>query len=266
MLISISIFSCQKESWESNSTGPFIELRSPAPNIQICHFDSEDQSWHLITINENAWPAHQGHGDVRLDDQDNDGYVPDNECEFGLMGDCNDNNADISPVAEEICDNGVDENCNGQVDEDCGFSCHPNEIEVMVTSDTEVYSLYVYPSDIGSFVRWSFTTGWIGANDPWDGKANTDAIIDELGHGIYAASICDRLSQLTGCEWYLPSIGELHAIGNQLGPEGDNTIPSGIYWSSTESNSNVAVVRNFLTGQPSGLGKTQATKARCVRR
>ena len=42
-------------------------------------------------------------------DNDGDGY---NE----NQGDCNDSNPDIHPAAEEVCDDGVDNNCNGFVD------------------------------------------------------------------------------------------------------------------------------------------------------
>ena len=35
------------------------------------------------------------------------------------LGDCADDDADISPVAEEVCDDEIDNNCNGDVDTDC---------------------------------------------------------------------------------------------------------------------------------------------------
>ena len=41
-----------------------------------------------------------------------DGYVPNKE-------DCNDTDPSINPLAEEVCDDGIDNNCNGLIDEDC---------------------------------------------------------------------------------------------------------------------------------------------------
>ena len=91
-------------------------VKGPSSKIDVCHYDAVTNSWHKINISINAWPAHEGHGDIRLDDQDGDGYVHNNECGFGQMGDCNDLDAAIHPGATEIC-NDIDDNCNEQIDE-----------------------------------------------------------------------------------------------------------------------------------------------------
>jgi len=119
-LLAISLFTaCQKEiSTEKLSEELSTDTNKKAGKITICHHDAKTGTYNTISINLNAWPTHQAHGDVRLDDQDGDGYVPNNACGFGQMGDCNDNAA-INPGVVEICNNGIDDNCNGQIDENC---------------------------------------------------------------------------------------------------------------------------------------------------
>lgn len=87
--------------------------------VDICHYDEQTGAWKLMKVPTPALPAHETHGDVILADLDGDGYLPNNHCGYGQMGDCNDTSAAINPAAVEICGNGIDENCNGQVDENC---------------------------------------------------------------------------------------------------------------------------------------------------
>ena len=52
----------------------------------------------------------------RCTDSDGDGYA----VEGGRCGeiDCDDTNAGVNPVADEVCDDGVDNNCGGGIDEE----------------------------------------------------------------------------------------------------------------------------------------------------
>jgi hypothetical protein len=52
------------------------------------------------------------------EDADSDGYA---DASCGGT-DCDDNDPDVNPGAEEVCDDGIDNNCDGTVDEGCG-SC-----------------------------------------------------------------------------------------------------------------------------------------------
>jgi hypothetical protein len=101
----------QKVSEEQSA----VVSKSSSSKIDVCHKDQNGSS-HTINIYISAWPAHEAHGDVRVDDQDGDGYVLNNNCGFGNMGDCDDNNPSLNPGVTEICD-GIDNNCNGQIDE-----------------------------------------------------------------------------------------------------------------------------------------------------
>jgi hypothetical protein len=59
-------------------------------------------------------------GDTTCTDSDGDGY-------FGGEGcpDCNDNDRNINPGAEEDCETPVDDNCNGAINEGCETECCP---------------------------------------------------------------------------------------------------------------------------------------------
>jgi uncharacterized protein (TIGR02145 family) len=91
----------------------------PIGKINVCHYDAATNTYTVLNLSLNALPQHQAHGDIRLDDQDGDGYVPTNSCGFGKMGDLNDLGATIYPGSPEICGNNIDDNSNGMVDECC---------------------------------------------------------------------------------------------------------------------------------------------------
>ena len=288
--------------------------RTPAPKIDVCHYDDETNSWEVININENAWPAHVAHGDVQLIDNDGDGWVvAENECVPGgdcddsdpainpdadeipyngkdddcdsntpdddLDGDgflnandCDDNNATVNPGATEICNNAIDDDCDSDVDgadSDCSTSCVPEELgeelEVTVNGPSGPYTLYVYPEDNSAGIQWSYDF-WesIEAYDYWDGDANTDAIVANQGPGTdYAAGLCNSL-KTDGCDWYLPSFGELIAIYQQLGPNGSGDM-FGNYWSSYNAGDGIRVMPEDGTGWILSL-ESNLFPCRCVRR
>ena len=119
LILLLSFFGCDKDELINGTDTEKLSTESKPEKINVCHYSDDDDQWILINVSENSWSAHSQHGDVRLDDQDGDGFVPYNECGFGEMGDCDDNDAAVNPGAIEICGNGIDDNCNGVVDETC---------------------------------------------------------------------------------------------------------------------------------------------------
>jgi hypothetical protein len=157
--LSFLIFSCAKEEIQTTvQNDQEIDLRGPKPKVDVCHYDADNDSWHVINISENALPAHLAHGDVLLVDADEDGWVEaENECVPG--GDCNDDDASINPGAEEVCDDDMDNNCNGEVDEGCVPSCE-NNADCLFCDDIQPCENIVgyYPWD-GSFIGVYYADG-----------------------------------------------------------------------------------------------------------
>lgn len=111
-----------------------VDAEKKLPKVDVCHYDSETDTWKTLNISENALNAHLKHGDVKLIDEDGDGYVTlENECLS--FGDCDDSDAEINPGAEEICGDGIDNNCNGEIDENCDDPCLDeaiNQVSVLI--------------------------------------------------------------------------------------------------------------------------------------
>ena len=116
--------SCQK-AIQTPSENPTAVNQKPssssmsnkASKLTICH-KSASGNWNTIVITQGDLAAHLAHEDV-VPDADGDGYTKVNACGIGSQNDCDDNNAATNPGAQEICDNGIDDNCNGQIDENC---------------------------------------------------------------------------------------------------------------------------------------------------
>jgi uncharacterized protein (TIGR02145 family) len=204
---------CQKQPLRDESLKDAgIASAKQNSKIDVCHKEGNGSS-HTINISINAWPAHQAHGDVRLDDQDGDGYVLDNDCSFGQMGDCNDLNGAINPGATEICNNGIDENCNGQIDENCIPSvaiC--NQVWMLKNLDVSTYRNGDAIPEVKDASWTSLTTGvWCyyehnSANGAVYGKLyNWYAVTDPRG--------------LAPAGWHVPTDEEWTTLANCLGGE-----------------------------------------------
>lgn len=71
--------------------------------------------------NEVVYTVPDDAGPTGCTDEDGDGYAAEPGCVPAQ--DCDDLDAAVHPDAEEVCDDGIDNNCNGITDTDCGVLC-----------------------------------------------------------------------------------------------------------------------------------------------
>jgi Putative metal-binding motif len=264
LLSVVLITACQKETTTSKTQEEIasVAAKQPSSKILVCHYDVSKDNWKTMTINLSAWADHQAHGDVRLDDQDADGYVPTNNCGYGQMGDCNDNDAAINPGAREICGNGIDENCNG-TDWEVGGDYQDGRVAYILQPGDpnyvvgEIHGLLVKKSDEPSATEWGTTldltlyeifngtalgTGGLNSSDL---RAICNETIKSAIINAWAPQSGDTYNG-NFYRWYLPSKDELNkfylnrvVIGGFTGQ---------IYWSSSQYDADNAWVQSFQTG------------------
>ncbi|MCF8371615.1 MAG: DUF1566 domain-containing protein [Bacteroidales bacterium] len=114
-----------------------------------------------------------------------------------------------------------------------------------------------------------------GASSPFDGLANSNAIVAQAGTGTtYAASLCRAYSAVGDggqMDWYLPAVWELNQCYNAAVVV--NTILGAIegfqfnyYWSSTEGGNSLAWYHSFYSGYADANLKGNTYRVRAVRR
>jgi uncharacterized protein (TIGR02145 family) len=218
LIVSLLINACAKQKTtgnmemvtSSNESGN-ISTEKSSTSILICH-RQPNGTWQLKTINFNTWSQHEAHGDVRLDDQDGDGYVPNNACAVGNQGDCNDTNWFIHPGVAEIC-NGVDDNCNGVIDE----SCQPAVIignQVWMSKNLEVTS---YRN--GDMISTSWGITLLGAWSYYENDPAYGLVYGKLYNGF---AVLDPRG-LAPVGWHVPTEQELNILLRYLDPATDTT-------------------------------------------
>jgi hypothetical protein len=130
-------------------------------------------------------------------------------------------------------------------------------------------------SDVSTSAAWSnISATLIGATaqSPFDGQANTNAILGQNGHTASAAKLCDDYNSGGFSDWYLPAIWELYKCHNAayivtviLGAE--NGFKFSLYWSSTEANESSTWTQSFggTYGDDKNV-KSNTYRVRAVRR
>jgi len=81
-----------------------------------------------------------------------------------LAADCNDADIAINPIAEEICENGIDDNCNGNIDENCcGIPISLSAINITGISATLNWGAVSGANKYQIQYRLAGTTSWISS-------------------------------------------------------------------------------------------------------
>lgn len=117
-------------------------------------------------------------------DNDGDGYVIGDGC--GPEVDCDDNDYEIYPGAEEICDDGIDNNCDEQIDEGCGVSTVTSAGQVWMDHNLGASRVAMFWNDTeayGDLYQWGRYTD--GHEKRTSATTTTLSSSDTPGHGNF---------------------------------------------------------------------------------
>lgn len=124
--------------------------------------------------------------------------------------------------------------------------------------------IYVHPLFIKS-AEWGDFNSLIGVYSETDGIANTEKLAAVQTDPTYSARVCSDLTDFGYDDWYLPSRYEIDAIYKQSYLL-KNINYSSHYWSSTESNKDMAWKVNFYNGASTTDYKNKVNTFICVRK
>jgi hypothetical protein len=138
---------------------------------------------------------------------------------------------------------------------------------IFYVDSTGKHGLIAAPDDQKSEAAWG-CDGTIVFGGEWKtyvgaGKKNTATIIDECHADDIAASICSNCAAGGYSDWFLPSKMELNLLYKQQKIVGN--FVSKMYWSSSDSDEDMAWAQNFQTGVQSAEPKLFPINMRAVR-
>lgn len=159
------------------------------------------------------------------------------------------------PAGGEIfydCDADNDEgNADGLISSECGW----RYLEMSPWRLEDTYTFGGYGTKIGN------TSEAVGT-----GKANTEAIVNKLGNGTYAAKACLDYECGGYDDWFLPSKDELDLMYCNCYENGSwYADESYLYWSSSESDSYYAWLQSVYNGSQDDCRRSYDYYVRPVR-
>jgi hypothetical protein len=143
-----------------------------------------------------------------------------------------------------------------------------------------IENLIVASTDNSTGIAWATSTNETTettspyANSYHDGATNTSAIVTQNGTGSdFAAGLCNNLNEGSKTDWYLPAIGELACVFNNLGKIKKTSVTGfeeSKYWGATEySLSPESYAMYYYPSQSSPIrysSKSSTYAVHCVRK
>ena len=158
-------------------------------------------------------------------DNDGDGFSEDG-------GDCNDNNSNIYPGANEIANNGIDEDCNGSDLEETPSIDYGGKYWTIINADHDTYRDGTTIPQVTNNTEWSnLTTGawrYVDPNNHSLGKFyNWYAVA-----GVHDNDASTPNKEFAPSGWHVPSDSEWSHLGSVMGPSPGSKMASTSGWAS----------------------------------